>query len=194
MGMAGFAFCAHRPTLIVPRITGLVAAFAGLAWGMAEEADWCRLLGAKRFPRYRLWYVPLCIALGGLLAVCYRLVQNQPPIPGKLTWFCLIAVGIGAGEEMAYRGFVQGCFRGWGVLPASLIAAGLHAGYKCCLFAFPVADVHANLWWLGGLTLLVGLLFGLMRETFGSVLFPLLAHVSFDAVAYGDLTAAPWWV
>ncbi len=39
-----------------------------------------------------------------------------------------------------------------------------------------------------------GIVFGLMKEAFGSVLFPVLAYATFDVVAYGDLTSAPWWV
>ena len=46
--------------------------------------------------------------------------------------------------------------------------------------------------WAG--TLVFGIVFGLMREAFGSVLFPVLAHATFDVATYGDLTSEPWWV
>ena len=54
--------------------------------------------------------------------------------------------------------------------------------------------VRADPLWLRAATVVFGIIFGLMKEAFGSVLFPVLTHAAFDVVTYGDLTFAPWWV
>jgi len=193
-GMAVFAACAHRPVLAAPRVAGLLVAGAALARGIARSPRPWALLGATGLARRRLIYIPLAIGLGLALAVLYRGVQGQRLLPARLTWFCLVAGGIGACEEVAYRGFVQGCLRKYGLWAACVGAALAHAAYKCCLFVWPEVAVRADLLWLAAGTVVVGVVFGLMREATGSVLLPLAAHVTFDVVAYGDLTSAPWWV
>jgi membrane protease YdiL (CAAX protease family) len=124
----------------------------------------------------------------------YRFVQDQALLPGRLAWFCVLAAGIGIFEEVAYRGFVQGSLRKYGLIVACAGGAIAHTAYKCSLFALPDVAITADLFWLGAATLVVGFVFGLMREFCGGVLFPVLAHAAFDVVTYGQLEAAPWWV
>ena len=60
-------------------------------------------------PRRRAWAVlPVGAALGAGLAVAYRWVWMPTPLPAGLAPFVLVAMAIGAGEEMLYRGYVQG--------------------------------------------------------------------------------------
>ena len=66
--------------------------------------------------------------------------------------------------------------------------------YKCSMVALPDVAVRTELLWLGAATVFFSIIFGLIREACGSVLFPVLAHATFDVVTYGDLSAAPWWV
>ena len=87
-----------------------------------------------------------------------------------------------------------GCFQASGWLLACLGGAAAHTAYKCALFALPDVAVRADLLALGVATFIVGMLFALLREAFGSVLFPVLAHVAFDALSYADLDSIPWWV
>ena len=59
----------------------------------------------------------------------------------------------------------------------------------------PMPGAWTTIWrnkWL--VTSVFGIVFGLMREAFGSVLFPVLAHAAFDVATYGDLTSPPWWI
>ncbi len=193
-GMAIFALCAHRGVLILPRLVGLLIAGLALARGIAKSLRPWELFGVTGFARYRLIYILPAVGLGIGLAVFYRCMQHQTPLPEHLAWFCFPAAGIGVCEEIAYRGFVQGCFRKYGLWVACVGGAVAHAGYKCSLFALPDVAVRADMLWLGVGTVVFGIVFGLMREAFGSVLFPVLAHAAFDVVAYGDLTSAPWWV
>jgi membrane protease YdiL (CAAX protease family) len=193
-GMVGFALCAHAEGLVLPRLVGLAMAVIGLAWGIAVTERPLEMIGLAGFRGYRLVYVPLAIMLGIALAMYYRAEQQLYPLPGRLTWFCLVAIGIGVCEELGYRGFLQGCLRKHGLWLACLGGAIGHTMYKCALFALPDVPVRADFAVLAGVTLGFGVLFGLMREAFGSLAFPVAAHVAFDLVAYGDQAAAPWWV
>jgi len=193
-GIVAFACCAHQPDLWPGRAAGLAVAVAALAVGVARDRRLADLFALRAFPAYRLAWLPLCAALGAALAAYYRLAQHRAPWPAGVGAFCAAAVAIGAAEEIAYRGFVQGRLRRWGALAAAAAAAGTHTAYKAALFCLPNVPVRADMARLLVGTAAVGLLFGLMREVFGSLAFPLAAHVAFDAVAYGDLSAAPWWV
>jgi len=141
-----------------------------------------------------LIYILPAVGLGIGLAIFYRCVQHQSPLPEELAWFCIPAAGIGICEEIAYRGFVQGSLRRHGLWIACIGGAVAHTAYKCSLFVLPDIAVRADLLWLGAGTVVFGIVFGLMREACGSVLFPVLAHATFDVATYGDLSAAPWWV
>lgn len=193
-GMVVFGLCAHRGALMLPRLVGLLIAGLALARGIAKSPRPWEMLGAAGFARYRLVYILPAVGLGVALGMFYRCIQHQTPLPERLTWFCLVAAGIGVCEEVAYRGFVQGCLRKYGLWAACVGGAVAHASYKCSLFVAPDVAVRADLLWLGAGTLVFGVVFGLMREAFGSVLFPVLAHAAFDVATYGDLTRPPWWV
>ncbi|MCD4699882.1 MAG: CPBP family intramembrane metalloprotease, partial [Phycisphaerae bacterium] len=188
-GMAVFALCAHREALLLPRLAGLLIAVLALAMGIAKAHRPCRLLGITGFARYRLIYILPAVGLGIGLAMFYRCVQHQTLLPERLKWFFILAAGIGICEEIAYRGFVQGALRRYGLWAACVGGAVAHAAYKCCLFILPDVPVRADLLWLGAGTVVFGIVFALMREAFGSVLFPVLAHVAFDVATYGDLTS-----
>ena len=193
-GMVGFALCAHAEELALPRLVGLAMAVVGLAWGIAVADRPLELIGLTGFPGYRLVYVPLAIVLGISLGMYYRPDLLLHQLPGRLRWFCLVAMGIGVCEEVGYRGFLQGCLRKHGLWVACIGGAIGHTMYKCALFALPDVPVRADFAVLAAVTLGFGVLFGLMREVFGSLVFPIAAHAAFDLAAYGDLPAGPWWV
>ena len=193
-GMVLFALGAYHPPLLPLRIAGAACAAIALAAALATENRPLGLLGLTR-PKSRAWvFLPLCVAVGLAAAIAYRRGQGRPLWPVELTGFCLASAAIGAAEEIAYRGFVQGQLRRWGPFVACVGAAAAHTAYKCSLFAIPAVPDRPDMLVLGLGTLIGGVLFGIMRESLGSVAFPLSAHVAFDIVVYGDLAALPWWV
>ena len=194
LGMVIFALCAHREALLAGRVAGLLVAGAALARGVARHPRRRELFALTGFPSYRLLYIPLVVGLGVAMAMYYRSVQHRALLPERLAPFFLTSAAIGICEEAAYRGFVQGCLRRYGAVLSCAGAAVAHTAYKCGLFALPDVSARAHLLYLGVATLIVGLVLALMREAFGSLLFPVLAHAAFDVAAYGDYRAAPWWV
>jgi membrane protease YdiL (CAAX protease family) len=194
VGMVVFGLCAHRPELWAPRALGLLLAGLGIATAVARAPAPAGLLGIKPIPAGRGVYLLLCVVLGVGLSMLYRYEQDRPIFAAQLTPFCVLAAAIGLCEELVYRGLIQSMLRPRGVVLACLGAAVAHTAYKCSLFVLPGIPQHANLPVLAAGTLAVGFLFGLMREAWGGVWFPALAHMAFDVASYGDLPSAPWWV
>ncbi len=192
--MVAFALASRAQALMPLRAASLILAAAALAMGTWRGRRPAALFGLRPLPRRRLPLLLGAVAVGAALAVAHRLARGAAPLPTDLTWFALSAGGIGLCEELAYRGFVQGCLRGYGALAAALAAAGAHAAYKCGLFLAPGAVQRPDFLLLGGLTFVVGAGFGLARERLGGVAWPAAAHVVFDIISYGDLARAPWWV
>jgi len=194
VGAAAFGLAAHRPGLWPVHWGGIALALAALCRGVARHPRSRRLMGLTGFPAYRWAYAVPAAAFGAALAVAYRLVRGQTPLPSEATGLVALATVIGLSEELGYRGFVQGGLRPYGLWLACAAAAAGHAAYKVCLLALPAGAVRADLVVLGALTLGVGFVFGLMREAWGSLLFPAVAHAAFDVVAYADLARRPWWM
>ncbi|MCU0394568.1 MAG: CPBP family intramembrane metalloprotease [Chitinophagaceae bacterium] len=153
-----------------------------------------------------IWHIPQSTILPLLLATGaglvlgtgvgsgYRLSLGMSGIPMGLTLFAITAVCIGAAEEFIFRGALFYLLRpqpAWLTIP---LTAAAHAGYKTLLFASPYAEqalISPNLFWY---TFLAGLILGGLRLAGGSLWPPLLAHVAWDLIVYGDSPAAPWWV
>lgn len=139
-------------------------------------------------------WVILGILLGIGLAAWFRVHKGYAPFPGQLRSFVWIAILIGALEELIFRGFVQQqiChYIGWGSI---ILASAAHTAYKCSLFL--VSPLASDYEWmlLGIYTLIGGMPFGLLRHVSKSVFPPLMTHVLFDIMVYGDYAQAPWWV
>lgn len=188
------------------------------AWLVAGQPLWLSLLplGLPLWMMYRtvrqngkaglIWHtaqttiVPLLLATGAGLALgigvgsAYRLGLGMSSMPLGLTLFAITAICIGAAEEFIFRGALFYLLRpqpAWLTIP---LAAAAHAGYKTLLFASPYAEqalISPNLFWY---TFLGGLILGGLRLAVGSLWPPLLAHVAWDLVVYGDSASAPWWV
>jgi hypothetical protein len=192
--MAAFALVADRDGLLGLRLAALSLATASLAIGVARLPRPLAAMGLAAVPQRRWGLLLPAVAVGAGLAVLCRVAYARTPLPQRLTGFCLVAGGIGLCEELAYRGFVQGCVGWLGWWGAAAAAAAAHTAYKVCLFVVPgAAATPPEVVALGAATLVVGTAFGMSRRL-GSVAFAVAAHVSFDVVAYGDLAAAPWWV
>ncbi len=193
-GMIVLGLAVRRPGSGWAAIVGGLAAGGGLAWALAAERRPLGLLGIRPIARRHVVWLILCAALGVGLALWYRFAQGRAILPGGWRVFALAAAGIGLAEEVGYRGLVQGCLRGRGPVVASLVASLLHTAYKCSLLAPRPGEPATDLLWLGVGTLVVGAIFGLMRESAGGLAMPAAAHAAFDIWAYGDSGAVPWWV
>lgn len=193
-GMVVFALCAHRNELRWVAVGGAAVAVAGLAIGIARAPSVIDLLGLRWPMRRKALLLPIALGIGVAWAVYFRHHTAETLVPHSLGSFVLLAMAIGAGEEIAYRGFVQSSVGRVGPGLACVIAAAAHTAYKCSLMAFPAGDVRADMLVLAVGTFGVGVALGVLREAGGNILPAVLAHVTFDLVAYGDLTEPLWWV
>jgi membrane protease YdiL (CAAX protease family) len=139
----------------------------------------------------RLHWIITGALLGILLSVALRWDHGRSLVPTTFTWFLPIAASIGLSEELAFRGYILGRFQSWlGWMPAILLSACAHSGYKVALF-FGTSSV--NLLYLGSLTFAAGILLGCLRH-WSQALWPCIAfHVMFDVWVYGD-ASTPWWI
>lgn len=101
---------------------------------------------------------------------------------------------IGATEELIFRGYIQFRSREFGVIISILIAAITHTVYKYVLFSSLSAIEVVNLGFLIFWTMVVGLILGIMKELSGSCWVPIIFHVVFDILVYGDGAIETWWV
>jgi hypothetical protein len=74
------------------------------------------------------------------------------------------------------------------------IAAITHTIYKCVLFFSLEAVELVNIGFLAIWTLVIGLFLGAMKEFSGSCYVPVIFHVVFDILVYGDGAIDTWWV
>lgn len=159
-----------------------------------REPDPSEILGLLPFSHKVIYGLVLGSSTGVVLGLLFRSYGDLPLFPRGLGRFVFVAVGIGAAEEILFRGYIQGRFQGLGRFIAPLLAAGAHTLYKLALFASPPAGVVVDYFFLGFWTLLAGIILGGLREWFGSALPPIGGHVLFDIIAYGERGHAPWWV
>lgn len=199
LGSVVFALTAHRPPWIILRGMSLVLATIAVAVGWSCMVDPIR----TTFGRFRHRAAGLkslvVVGAGIVVAVLYRTFLGTSPLPAALTWFAVPAAGIGATEEILWRGWMQGSLAATlGPWRAAMVSAGAHAAYKSALFAFPPANVVGHrpevILGIGVLTFCFGVALGGFRAREGSVIPPILAHAVFDVLVYGDQPAAPWWV
>ena len=150
--------------------------------------DIWRLHKDKRY----ILYLALAIAFG--LALFDRRMERMPLFPESLQWFVLISMLIGATEEFVFRGVIQGEASRWHSTGAIYLSATAFAAYKALLFFHPDTFNQADPWALFYITLPAGILLGYARKASGSLWPPILAHMLFDLILYGDTIKAPWWV
>ncbi len=183
--------------LVLLSALALAAAAIVIGRSLGGARSPAAVLGISRPTRRAAALTALGCAVGFALGIALRRARGDGLLPGTLGWFALVAAGIGAAEELAYRGYVQGRFRALGAFPAAAFAALCHTGYKCALFAIapsPAASLEIDFVLLAAGTFLGGLAFGALRELARSALPAIAAHVCFDVVVYGGLARAPWWV
>ncbi|MDV7401315.1 CPBP family intramembrane glutamic endopeptidase, partial [Arthrospira platensis SPKY1] len=100
--------------------------------------------------------------------------------PDRLTPFVVTAMGIGAAEELLFRGYIYGAFSKK-VLWAIGLSALAHTLYKTAIF-MPYPEMA--LWSLALLTFLTGILVAWMRWRSGSIWPAVFFHALFDLWVY----------
>ncbi len=198
-GMVIFALTAHREAWFPVRLIALGSANVMLMLGLTTTNDLRRtMFGEPRTSRQRVQIAAVAV-LGVAAAVGYRELLQTTLVPRSLHWFAPAAMVIGATEEFVWRGWMQGTLMesiSWKYAVA--ITAASHAAYKTALFSFPPADVamrpvHALLL-MAALTFSFGSLLGFFRCYQGTIAGPVVFHVVFDLLVYGDYAQVPWWV
>jgi membrane protease YdiL (CAAX protease family) len=190
-----FGLFSHRglPWIAISAV-GLLSAAFSIQRSIVSLRDILPLFGLSGS-----WKV-LIISLAGCtvgvgLGAYYRFSVGMTLFPGAaLQPFALAACGIGAAEELLYRGWMQGRLRVLGRPAAVLISAAAHTAYKTALFALPPSPVGVDFLSLVAFTFTVGALVGLSRELSRSIYPAVAAHAAFDLMVYGAAAQAPWWV
>jgi len=174
--------------------TALLATGLIIARSILVAGDPSIILGLSPFSRKVLPSLVAGCAFGIALGVLFRSHSELSLFPHRMGSFVIAAAGIGATEEVLFRGYIQGRFQGMGWVLAPIIAATAHTLYKLALFFSPPVGVTINYLFLAIGTLLAGIIFGWLRERAGNILPPVAGHVLFDIVVYGERAHAPWWV
>lgn len=195
-GMAGFALCVHRDSLIVPCILCAGLVIGVLVKGMVVSKSLSSFFGGALPERGIVWLycLPVSIGLGLGFGIFYRVYQAKPYFPDGLALFGIVALCIGICEELLYRGVMLGWLDIFPPAAASLCAAAAHGLYKISLFILTGPGGGTDLVRLGLFTAGLGFLIGIIRIRSGSVWFPVMTHGIFDLLVYGDCQSAPWWV
>jgi membrane protease YdiL (CAAX protease family) len=136
----------------------------------------------------------IALAVGIFFATKYRQNIGMDTWPMVITSFAWTAMAIGATEELIFRGALYYIIQSKYVWRSIIITSLAHAGYKTLLFVSPYAEQSVDTVQLFIYTFISGLLLGSLRAYSASTAPPLVAHISWDAVVYGDSAMAPWWV
>ena len=76
---------------------------------------------------------------------------------------------------------------------APVIAAFIHATYKVTIFiTLGNNNPNINSLFLGSFIAFTGLAY--LKQSAGSIVPAIIAHVVFDVMVYAEYTHAPWWV
>ena len=165
-----------------------------IAHSFIKESNPPLILGLLPFSPKVINGLVMGCAFGMALGILFRFYGDLPLLPKGVGRFVIVAVGIGATEEILFRGYIQGRLKGLGWFLAPVLAAAAHTLYKVALFASPPAGIVVDYPLLAAGTLLAGIVLGGLREWSGSVLPPLAGHVLFDIIVYGERAHVPWWV
>jgi membrane protease YdiL (CAAX protease family) len=194
-GMVVFGMAAHSsfPTFLLA-LAGLSITTLAIGLSFRSGLTPSELFGTGQVTGSVVLLSCVGLCLGAGLAFLLRFTSHQPLLLSGFRPFVLSAAAIGAAEELLFRGFVQGRLTRLGWPAAVVLAALAHTAYKSSLFLFPTEGWTTNLPVLALFTFLGGVVFGWTRQVSASVFPPLVAHVLFDILVYGDWAGAPWWV
>lgn len=194
-GIIIFAVFSHR------RITSFLISFAGLLIAgiiinrnLRTIKDLKFLSGFSKISGVVIIYLFIAIVFGILIAVVYRNHQHIEILPGRLTYFTVLAMLIGSTEEVIFRGFIQGHTRNIGAIFSVIFATVAHTAYKCTFFIAHQSVYETDIIFLMKWTFLAGIVFGILKEYSNNIVPPLAGHAVFDLLVYGDSHIIPWWL
>jgi membrane protease YdiL (CAAX protease family) len=173
---------------------GLAIVAATISLSVGDIQSLLAVLGLTSISRKVVLYCLAGITFGMVLGGIYNAVKADSLMPQALTRFALIAPLIGIMEELVFRGFVQSRLASRGAMPSVLVAASGHTLYKYLVIKTLTVDLDTYMPSLIGLTFLVGVVFGILKEASRSVFPPALAHAIFDVMVYGGAIMAPVWI
>jgi membrane protease YdiL (CAAX protease family) len=193
-GIILFAAFIHDPwPLRGLGLAGLAGAAVWIAWSIRHRA-FLPAFGLSRPDRKILLYAIPAILLGLLLGIFTRHKFDLSTWPTTIGILALLSPCIGAGEELVFRGYMQGHLLAAGRIFSLLCASMAHTGYKIIVILSLSAPMQFDLFFLALWTFLGGLAFGVLRDLSRSSVPPVMAHAIFDIMLYGGLSAAPLWV
>jgi len=141
------------------------------AWGIVASLPWAAAaIAAHRWP------------FGPLRRLTRLVDQLVVPLFDGCTLVELVAVSVaaGLGEELLFRGLLQGLLSERVGVPAAILIASLVFG-----LAHPMSGAYV------ALATLIGLYLGALWYWSGNLLLPIVAHAVYDAVVLVYLVRAP---
>lgn len=178
-------------------LLGMVGMSGMIAWKLtAPGAVMSELLGYKPSLKGNIGVALMGLGLlvGLVMGMAYRDFTGSAPLPHTLTYLAILAALIGMAEELVFRGFIFGQVRHLGLVFTIFLTAAAHTLYKVLLFLPDHPMAESDIFFLIRWTLIVGVIFGIMREASKDIYPALIAHAIFDVVVYGDHQITPWWV
>ena len=195
LGLLVFAFFIHFEFPVrLFSFSGLLISAYFISRNLRSLSDLKKITGEKISFKIAFLYSISGIALGIVLAVCYREHLDISIFPETVHIFVITAALIGCMEELVFRGFLQVSVQEINGPVSILFSTLSHTGYKCCLFLSPAVSGNIDVSFLAFWTFIAGILFGTLRHFSKSILPSLSAHALFDILVYAELTGAPWWV
>lgn len=194
-GIIIFAVFSHRKILpFILSFVGLLIAGIIINRNIRTIKDLKCLLGFNKMSAATFFYLFVAIVFGILIAVVYRNHQHNFILPGRLTYFAILAMLIGSTEELVFRGFIQSHTRNISVIFSVIFATIAHTAYKCSFFLAHQSGYEMDIMFLMKWTILGGIVFGIIKEYSNNIIPPLAGHAVFDLLVYGDSIDVPWWI
>ncbi len=187
-------FITGKITSIPIALAGIILAIVMVGIRLESAADLIRAFGFSRLKKGSLYFLFISILAAFILGMLYRQSLELWILPRRLFPFALMASLIGATEELVFRGYIQTRLRVINIFVAVFAGALAHTCYKLVLFWSLESGALINYQGLIIWTLIGGLVFGILREASKNVIFPLICHVIFDIIVYGDRVIHPWWI
>ena len=194
-GICIFSLFIHRDSLlIIIAFIGLILTALSINNAFYNLQSPGLIFGITPFYKKVIYYSITGFLFGGILGILYRYTNGNSILPATLTKIAIVAPIIGIAEELVFRGFIQGRAGIFGPSFSVIFAAAGHTLYKYLVLKLLPVDIGINFLLLIILTMVVGIILGILREVSKNVIPPSLAHACFDILVYGGLSTAPVWV
>ena len=149
-----------------------------------HQKDSAFFLVRDAFSEKMVVYYLVGLLMGVAGAMYYRGSIGLPVLPFTFRSFALVAMCIGAMEELLFRGFIQGRLSKLHPGFAIVFAAFAHASYKAFLFLSPASQQHIPIWPFYTWTFGVFPITGIIKVLFKVEYFLLLLHMQYLTFLY----------